>query len=60
MSDSNGAPARVAEIRQSNANAEEVIETVRQALRTLRFGAIALTVHDARVVQVDVTEKRRF
>jgi len=36
------------------------IEAVRTALENLRFGSITLTVHDARVVQLDVTEKRRF
>ena len=39
---------------------EEVVATLRRALRDMRFGSISLTVHDARVVQVDVTEKRRF
>jgi hypothetical protein len=36
------------------------IDAVRSALEALRFGSITLTVHDARVVQLDVTEKRRF
>lgn len=35
------------------------IEKVRGALEHLRFGSITLTVHDARVVQIDVTEKTR-
>ena len=43
-----------------DAQIEEVVATLRRALRDLRFGSISLTVHDARVVQVDVTEKRRF
>jgi len=36
------------------------IDAVRTALEQLRFGTITLTVHDARVVQLDITEKRRF
>ena len=36
------------------------IDAVRNALEQLRFGSITLTVHDARVVQLDITEKRRF
>ncbi|GLV24831.1 YezD family protein [Sphingobium sp. Cam5-1] len=36
------------------------IEKVRGALEALRFGSITLTVHDARVVQIDVTEKTRL
>ncbi|MDO7833958.1 YezD family protein [Sphingobium sp. HBC34] len=36
------------------------IDKVRGVLEGLRFGSITLTVHDARVVQIDVTEKTRL
>ncbi|MEV4935391.1 YezD family protein [Sphingobium sp. LMA1-1-1.1] len=36
------------------------IERVRSVLEALRFGSVTLTVHDARVVQIDVTEKTRL
>ena len=36
------------------------IEKVRSVLEALRFGSVTLTVHDARVVQIDVTEKTRL
>lgn len=36
------------------------IDKVRDVLDGLRFGSITLTVHDARVVQIDVTEKTRL
>ena len=36
------------------------IELVRCSLERLRFGAIQLTVHEGRLVQIDITEKRRF
>ena len=36
------------------------VEKVRTVLAGLRFGSITLTVHDARVVQIDVTEKTRL
>ncbi|MEJ7928276.1 YezD family protein [Sphingobium sp. AN641] len=36
------------------------IDKVRGVLEQLRFGSITLTVHDARVVQIDVTEKTRL
>ncbi len=39
---------------------EQVLETVRERLSTLRYGEVALTVHDAKIVQMEVTEKRRF
>lgn len=39
---------------------DESLASIRQALEGLRFGSIAVTVHEGRVVQIDVTEKRRF
>jgi hypothetical protein len=39
---------------------DEAIEAIREALISMRYGAIALTVHDARIVQLEITEKRRF
>lgn len=40
--------------------ADEPLGLIANALRQIRFGAIQLTVHDGRVTQVDVTERRRF
>jgi hypothetical protein len=39
---------------------EESLAKVREALLQLRYGSVALTVHEDRVVQIDVTEKRRL
>jgi len=36
------------------------LDVVGEALGRLRFGAINLTVHDGRVVQIDVTERKRL
>lgn len=36
------------------------VEQIAQALSNLRFGAISVVVHDGRVTQIDVTEKRRL
>jgi hypothetical protein len=36
------------------------VDQIRRALDTIHYGAILLTVHDGRVVQLDITEKRRF
>ena len=38
----------------------EPLETIAEALGRLRYGSIQLTVHDGKVMQVDVTERRRF
>jgi hypothetical protein len=39
---------------------EESLVSVREALSGLRYGAVSLTVHEGRVVQIDVTEKKRL
>ena len=39
---------------------EESIASVREALTGLRYGNVSLTIHEGRVVQIDVTEKRRL
>ncbi|MCU0948109.1 MAG: YezD family protein [Porphyrobacter sp.] len=36
------------------------LEVVSEALARLRFGAINLVVHDGKVVQIEVTEKKRL
>ncbi len=46
---SRGTPAR-----------EEAINLIVEALGRLRFGAINLTVHEGKLVQVDITERKRF
>lgn len=39
---------------------EEAVRLIRDHLGRIRFGSIALTVHEGRVVQLDITEKKRF
>ena len=38
----------------------ETLRLVREALGRLRFGSIHLTVHEGKLVQIDVTEKLRI
>lgn len=38
----------------------ESIRSVLDALGQIKFGAIQLTVHEGKLVQVDVTERKRF
>jgi hypothetical protein len=38
----------------------EVIKRIEEALTGLRFGAIEITVHDGRIVQIERREKYRF
>lgn len=44
----------------SSGNSASALDAVAEAVSRLRYGAIELTVHDGRVVQLDVTERRRF
>lgn len=39
---------------------DQSLANVREALLGLKFGAVLLTVHEGRVVQIDVTEKMRI
>ena len=39
---------------------ESWIEAVRTQVSSLRFGMVQIVVHDARVVQIEKTEKIRF
>jgi hypothetical protein len=39
---------------------EDSLAAVREALTGLRFGSVSLTVHESRIVQIDVTEKKRL
>ena len=39
---------------------EQSLASVREALSGLKFGNVSLTVHEGRVVQIDVTEKKRL
>ena len=38
----------------------EHLQIVAEALERLKFGVIQLTVHNGKLMQVDVTERRRF
>jgi hypothetical protein len=38
----------------------EALALVSEALGRLRYGAIQLTVHDGKVTQIDVTERKRL
>lgn len=38
----------------------ELLQRLSEALHGLRYGAVAITVHDGRVVQIERTEKLRL
>jgi hypothetical protein len=39
---------------------DQALAAVSEALGAMRFGTIMLTVHEAKIVQLEVTEKHRF
>ena len=56
--------ARTSEHVEKFASPADTVSTplaaVADALSRLRYGAVHLTVHDGRVVQLDITERQRF
>jgi hypothetical protein len=46
--------------RNNGVSVDEGIATIRDALSALAYGSLVLTVHDGRVVQIDVTQRKRF
>lgn len=47
-------PSRIAD------KLSDPLGVIAEALARIRYGAIQLTVHDGKVMQIDVTERRRF
>lgn len=39
---------------------EEALRIIRERAGSLRFGTITLTLHDGRLTQLEVNERRRF
>lgn len=60
MTDQRTIDIRNARPASQRADIATSIDKVRDVLQGMRFGSITLTVHDARVVQIDVTEKTRL
>lgn len=53
-------PLGAGPVRPGRTLTEPVATALSEAVQGLRFGTIQLTVHEGRVVQLDVTERRRF
>ena len=39
---------------------EEALHVVKEKAASVRFGTITLTIHEGKLTQLEVTEKRRF
>ena len=53
-------PNTTADKPEETPQIEQAIVAVRDALARLRYGTVALTLHDGRIVQIEVSEKIRF
>lgn len=48
------------EMNQLDQRERQVLAEVLQAIRSVRHGYVQITLQDAKVVQIDTLEKRRF
>jgi hypothetical protein len=39
---------------------DAIVKDLHQVLRNLKYGTVTLKVHDSKVVQIEVSEKRRY
>jgi hypothetical protein len=60
MRDSNSGRLHLAVDHEIHSPTDEALGAIRDFLRDVRFGSVALTIHDGRIVQLDLTEKRRL
>ena len=47
---------------QNNKNIvnDAIIKDISDSIHGLRFGTVVISIHDSRIVQIEVTEKNRF
>jgi len=50
----------LADAADAGSPAERVLALVSEQLARIRYGSIALSIHDGRVVQIEVSEKTRL
>jgi hypothetical protein len=53
-------PTSAAPSRETGVAIEESLATIRDALAAVSYGSLVLTVQDGRLVQIDVTQRKRF
>ncbi len=55
-----GVPENAANRNAGTSPLPEQLQAIADALGQIRYGVIQLTVHDGRLMQLDITERRRF
>ena len=48
------------EVKSKDIINDAIIKDIAQALNGLEFGTIAIKVHNSKIIQIEVTEKKRF
>ena len=48
------------EIKSKNIVNDAIIKNIADAVTGLKFGTISIKVHDSKIIQIEVTEKKRF
>ena len=48
------------ETKSKNIVNDAIIKDIAQALNGLEFGTVAIKVHNSKIIQIEVTEKKRF
>ena len=43
-----------------SASTDAIVQELKGIIEALKFGTVTIKVHDSRIVQVEITEKRRF
>jgi hypothetical protein len=54
------AEPRAADLPAADSPADRVLTLIREQIDRIRFGSIALSIHDGRVVQLEIVEKKRL
>ena len=39
---------------------EKIVEEIVESIQHIRYGEVVITIHDAKVVQIETREKKRF
>ena len=47
-------------IKNKNIVNDAIIKDISQAVNGLEFGTVAIKVHNSKIIQIEVTEKKRF
>ena len=48
------------ETKSKNIVNDAIIKDIAQALNGLEFGTVSIKVHNSKIIQIEVTEKKRF